>query len=64
MKSGAGHRPGLPEDRHAFGHARPRRLRAREERQVYAVSMIVTDPDGGEATPALDSLVEWIARAG
>ena len=27
------HRPGLPEDRHALGHARPRRLRARQERQ-------------------------------
>ena len=32
--------------------------------RVYAVSMIVTDPAAAKGTPALDSLVEWIARAG
>jgi len=26
--------------------------------------MIVTDPAAAKGTPALDSLVEWVARAG
>ena len=38
-------------------------VRAKSGR-VYAVSMIVTDPAAAKGTPALDSLVEWIARAG
>ncbi|MDQ6629882.1 MAG: D-alanyl-D-alanine carboxypeptidase, partial [Pseudomonadota bacterium] len=38
-------------------------VRARSGR-VYAVSLIVTDPDAAKATPALDSMVEWIAKAG
>ena len=38
-------------------------VRARSGR-VYAVSMIVTDPEAAKGTPALDSLVEWVARAG
>jgi len=38
-------------------------VRAKSGR-VYAVSMIVTDPEAAKGTPALDSLVEWIARAG
>ena len=38
-------------------------VRAKSGR-VYAVSMIVTDPAAGRGTPALDSLVEWVARAG
>lgn len=29
-----------------------------------AESMIVTDPDAAKETPALDSLVEWVAKAG
>ena len=32
--------------------------------KVYAVAMIVTDPEAARATPALDALVEWIANAG
>jgi len=32
--------------------------------RVYAVSLIVTDPDAAKGTPALDSLVEWVARSG
>ena len=38
-------------------------VRAKSGR-VYAVSMIVTDPEAAKGTPALDSLVEWIARDG
>ena len=38
-------------------------VRARSGR-VYAVSLIVTDPDAAKGTPALDSLVEWVARSG
>jgi D-alanyl-D-alanine carboxypeptidase/D-alanyl-D-alanine-endopeptidase (penicillin-binding protein 4) len=38
-------------------------VRAKSGR-VYAVSMIVTDPAAGKGTPALDSLIEWVARAG
>ena len=38
-------------------------VRAKSGR-VYAVSMIVTDPAAAKGTPALDSLVEWVARAG
>ncbi|HSC62907.1 MAG TPA: D-alanyl-D-alanine carboxypeptidase [Caldimonas sp.] len=38
-------------------------VRAKSGR-VYAVSMIVTDPAAARGTPALDSLVEWVARAG
>jgi serine-type D-Ala-D-Ala carboxypeptidase/endopeptidase (penicillin-binding protein 4) len=38
-------------------------VRAKSGR-VYAVSMIVTAPDAAKGTPALDSLVEWIARTG
>jgi D-alanyl-D-alanine carboxypeptidase/D-alanyl-D-alanine-endopeptidase (penicillin-binding protein 4) len=32
--------------------------------RVYAVSMVVTDPAAAKGTSALDSLVEWIAKAG
>ena len=32
--------------------------------RVYAVSMIVTDPAAAKGRLALDSLVEWVARAG
>ncbi|MEO8312929.1 MAG: D-alanyl-D-alanine carboxypeptidase, partial [Caldimonas sp.] len=38
-------------------------VRAKSGR-VYAVSMIVTDPAAAKGTPALDLLVEWIAKAG
>jgi D-alanyl-D-alanine carboxypeptidase/D-alanyl-D-alanine-endopeptidase (penicillin-binding protein 4) len=38
-------------------------VRARSGR-VYAVSLIVTDPAAAKGTPALDSLVEWVARSG
>ena len=38
-------------------------VRAKSGR-VYAVSMIVTDPEAAKGTPALDSLVEWIAPRG
>ena len=38
-------------------------VRAKSGR-VYAVSLIVTDPDAAKGTPALDSLVEWVARSG
>jgi len=38
-------------------------VRAKSGR-VYAVSMIVTDPAAAKGTPVLDSLVEWVARAG
>jgi len=38
-------------------------VRAKSGR-VYAVSMIVTDPAAAKGTPALDSLVEWVAKAG
>ena len=38
-------------------------VRAKSGR-VYAVSMIVTDPAAAKGTPALDSLVEWVVRAG
>jgi D-alanyl-D-alanine carboxypeptidase/D-alanyl-D-alanine-endopeptidase (penicillin-binding protein 4) len=38
-------------------------VRAKSGR-VYAVSMIVTDPDAARGTPALDSLIEWVARSG
>jgi D-alanyl-D-alanine carboxypeptidase/D-alanyl-D-alanine-endopeptidase (penicillin-binding protein 4) len=38
-------------------------VRAKSGR-VYAVSLIVTDPDAARGTPALDSLVEWVARSG
>jgi len=38
-------------------------VRAKSGR-VYAVSMIVTDPAAAKGTPALDSLVEWVARTG
>jgi len=38
-------------------------VRAKSGR-VYAVSMIVTDPSAAKGTPALDSLVEWVAKAG
>jgi D-alanyl-D-alanine carboxypeptidase/D-alanyl-D-alanine-endopeptidase (penicillin-binding protein 4) len=38
-------------------------VRARSGK-VYAVSMIVTDPEAARGTPALDSLVEWVARTG
>jgi D-alanyl-D-alanine carboxypeptidase len=32
--------------------------------KVYAVSMMVNDPAAGRATPALDALVEWLAKNG
>jgi D-alanyl-D-alanine carboxypeptidase/D-alanyl-D-alanine-endopeptidase (penicillin-binding protein 4) len=32
--------------------------------KVYAVSLMVTDPDAARATPVLDAIVEWIAGAG
>lgn len=32
--------------------------------KLYAVSLVVTDPEAARATPALDALVEWIASAG
>ena len=32
--------------------------------RVYAVSMIVTDRDAARGTPALDSIIEWVARSG
>ncbi|HTJ07889.1 MAG TPA: D-alanyl-D-alanine carboxypeptidase [Caldimonas sp.] len=38
-------------------------VRAKSGR-VYAVSLIVTDPDAAKGTLALDSLVEWVARSG
>jgi serine-type D-Ala-D-Ala carboxypeptidase/endopeptidase (penicillin-binding protein 4) len=38
-------------------------VRAKSGR-VYAVSMVVTAPDAAKGTPALDSLVEWVARSG
>jgi len=38
-------------------------VRAKSGR-VYAVSMIVTATDAAKGTPALDSLVEWVARTG
>jgi serine-type D-Ala-D-Ala carboxypeptidase/endopeptidase (penicillin-binding protein 4) len=38
-------------------------VRAKSGR-VYAVSMIVTDPAAAKGRSALDSLVEWVARAG
>jgi D-alanyl-D-alanine carboxypeptidase/D-alanyl-D-alanine-endopeptidase (penicillin-binding protein 4) len=38
-------------------------VRAKSGR-VYAVSLIVTDRDAAKGTPALDSLVEWVARSG
>ena len=66
MTSGARHRPGLPEDRHALGHARARRLRARARAaSVYAVSLVVTDA-GGRGAPRRRStrVVEWVATAG
>lgn len=38
-------------------------VRARSGR-VYAVTLIVTDPQAARGTPALDALVEWVAKAG
>ena len=38
-------------------------VRAKSGR-VYAMSLIVTDPDAAKGTLALDSLVEWVARSG
>jgi len=38
-------------------------VRARSGR-VYAVSMVVTDPDAAKGRSALDALVEWVAQAG
>ena len=38
-------------------------VRAKSGR-VYAVSMVVTDPAAAKGTSALDSIVEWVARAG
>lgn len=38
-------------------------VRAKSGR-VHAVSIIVTDPVAAKGTTALDSLVEWIAKAG
>ncbi len=32
--------------------------------KIYAVALIVTDPEAARATPALDAIVEWIASAG
>jgi hypothetical protein len=30
--------------------------------RVYAVAAIVTHPDAAKGTPALDALIEWVAR--
>ena len=38
-------------------------VRARSGK-VYALTAIVTHPDAAKGTPALDALVEWIAREG
>jgi D-alanyl-D-alanine carboxypeptidase/D-alanyl-D-alanine-endopeptidase (penicillin-binding protein 4) len=38
-------------------------VRAKSGR-VYAVALVVTDPEAAKGTSALDSIVEWIARAG
>jgi D-alanyl-D-alanine carboxypeptidase/D-alanyl-D-alanine-endopeptidase (penicillin-binding protein 4) len=38
-------------------------VRARSGR-IYAIAMIVTDPDAARGTQALDSLVEWVVRSG
>ena len=38
-------------------------VRARSGK-VYAVSMIVTDAEAAKGRPALDAIVEWLARAG
>ncbi len=38
-------------------------VRAKSGR-VYAVSMIVSGPDAARGRPALDLLIEWVARAG
>jgi D-alanyl-D-alanine carboxypeptidase/D-alanyl-D-alanine-endopeptidase (penicillin-binding protein 4) len=38
-------------------------VRAKSGR-IYAVSMIVTDPQAAKGTPALDSLVEWVVTSG
>ena len=32
--------------------------------RVYAVAAIVTHPDAAKGTPALDALIEWVAREG
>ena len=32
--------------------------------QIYAVSMIVTDPRAAGSTSALDALIEWVAQVG
>ena len=38
-------------------------VRARSGK-IYAVSMIVTDAEAAKGRPALDAIVEWLARAG
>ncbi len=38
-------------------------VRARSGK-VYAVTLICTDPEAARGTPALDQLVEWVARIG
>ena len=48
----------LSDTRALAGHVRAK------SGNVYAVSVIVTDPDAAKGTPVLDALVEWIARAG
>ena len=38
-------------------------VRAKSGR-VYAVAAIVTHPNAAKGTPALDALIEWVAREG
>jgi D-alanyl-D-alanine carboxypeptidase/D-alanyl-D-alanine-endopeptidase (penicillin-binding protein 4) len=32
--------------------------------RVYAVALLVNHPEAARATPALDAVVEWLARQG
>ena len=32
--------------------------------KMYAVAMMVNHPDAARATPALDRVIEWIAKSG
>jgi D-alanyl-D-alanine carboxypeptidase/D-alanyl-D-alanine-endopeptidase (penicillin-binding protein 4) len=32
--------------------------------KVYAVSLVASGPEAGQATPTLDAIVEWIANTG
>ena len=64
LKGTPGRGLGAPEDRHAEGRRCAGRLCARHARRHLGRGGVVNHPQAAQGRPALDALVEWVARSG